>query len=55
MGVAIAGGMALAAEGGEGPAGGMNAGGTRPKKSNCSKCFLAGTDVLMAGGTTKDI
>ncbi|MEU8868284.1 polymorphic toxin-type HINT domain-containing protein, partial [Streptomyces umbrinus] len=54
-GAAIAGGIGLAAEGGEGPAGGINTIGARPKKSGCSKCFLAGTDVLMADGTTKDI
>ncbi|MET9847868.1 polymorphic toxin-type HINT domain-containing protein [Streptomyces ossamyceticus] len=46
-------GIAAAAEGGEGPAGGFG-GGIRFKNS-CNKCFLAGTDVLMADGTTKDI
>jgi RHS repeat-associated protein len=29
--------------------------GARGANSSCSKCFLAGTDVLMADGTTKDI
>ncbi|GHH66571.1 MULTISPECIES: polymorphic toxin-type HINT domain-containing protein [Streptomyces] len=54
---AMIGGFAAAAEGGEGPAGGVGFGGIRSKnkKSGCSKCFLAGTDVLMADGTTKDI
>ncbi|MDG5803256.1 polymorphic toxin-type HINT domain-containing protein [Streptomyces ossamyceticus] len=34
---------------------GTGARGTRGSGSPCSKCFLAGTDVLMADGTTKDI
>ncbi|MFF3819282.1 polymorphic toxin-type HINT domain-containing protein [Streptomyces bluensis] len=29
--------------------------GSRGSNSGCSKCFLAGTDVLMADGATKDI
>ncbi|WP_276145774.1 polymorphic toxin-type HINT domain-containing protein [Streptomyces europaeiscabiei] len=53
--VAMAGGFMVAAEGGEGPAGGSGFGGLRTKSSPCAKCFLAGTDVLMADGTTKDI
>ncbi|MFJ1672745.1 polymorphic toxin-type HINT domain-containing protein [Streptomyces bottropensis] len=53
--VAMAGGFMVAAEGGEGPAGGSGFGGLRSKGSSCAKCFLAGTDVLMADGTTKDI
>ncbi|MEU9174058.1 polymorphic toxin-type HINT domain-containing protein [Streptomyces sp. NPDC048420] len=40
------------AGGGEGPGG---LGGTGNKPGGCNRCFLAGTDVLMAGGTTKDI
>ncbi|WP_093656773.1 polymorphic toxin-type HINT domain-containing protein [Streptomyces wuyuanensis] len=38
----------------EGPAGGP-VGWRWGKQGNCTKCFLAGTDVLMANGTTKDI
>ncbi|MFE7572208.1 polymorphic toxin-type HINT domain-containing protein [Streptomyces sp. NPDC057539] len=29
--------------------------GGKPRGSGCTQCFLAGTDVLMADGTTKDI
>ncbi|GAQ65288.1 hypothetical protein [Streptomyces scabiei] len=54
-GVAMADGFMVAAEGGEGPAGGSGFGGLRSKGSPCAKCFLAGTDVLMADGTTNDI
>ncbi|MEU0150263.1 polymorphic toxin-type HINT domain-containing protein [Streptomyces sp. NPDC006288] len=28
---------------------------SRPQKSGCTQCFLAGTDVLMADGSTKNI
>ncbi|MFE4537417.1 polymorphic toxin-type HINT domain-containing protein [Streptomyces scopuliridis] len=43
----------------QGPGGGVRAAGGKGRSSNrgsgCNQCFLAGTDVLMADGTTKDI
>ncbi|MFF1961825.1 polymorphic toxin-type HINT domain-containing protein [Streptomyces sp. NPDC058220] len=43
----------------QGPGGGIRGLPTRqggkPSSSGCTQCFLAGTDVLMADGTTKDI
>ncbi|MFD7288270.1 polymorphic toxin-type HINT domain-containing protein [Streptomyces sp. NPDC059863] len=42
-----------------GPGGGARTAGGKGRNSNrasgCNQCFLAGTDVLMADGTTKDI
>lgn len=46
--------MAAGATGGRGTAAGKGARGARGAGGSC-KCFLAGTDVLMADGTTKDI
>ncbi|MFJ8764685.1 polymorphic toxin-type HINT domain-containing protein [Streptomyces clavifer] len=52
-GVGVAGAFVLAAgeEAGRGGGGKWRFG----KNGNCAKCFLAGTDVLMADGATKDI
>ncbi|MGW0916236.1 polymorphic toxin-type HINT domain-containing protein [Streptomyces sp. NPDC002784] len=36
-------------------ASGKSISGTLARLGNCAKCFLAGTDVLMADGSTKDI
>ncbi|GAA0328260.1 hypothetical protein GCM10009540_55170 [Streptomyces turgidiscabies] len=49
--------IAVAADGGEGPAGGIAFGGNRKSKksSDCNQCFLAGTDVLLADGASKAI
>ncbi|MFD4569609.1 polymorphic toxin-type HINT domain-containing protein [Streptomyces sp. NPDC058467] len=52
LGVAVAAVAALTGGSGEGP-GGLSGAGVK-QRGGC-KCFLAGTDVLMADGTTKDI
>ncbi|MFF4500289.1 polymorphic toxin-type HINT domain-containing protein [Streptomyces sp. NPDC001401] len=54
LAAAVAGLAALTGGGGEGPGGGLT-GGRVPKGLGGCKCFLAGTDVLMADGTTKNI
>ncbi|MEU6057296.1 polymorphic toxin-type HINT domain-containing protein [Streptomyces sp. NPDC047097] len=46
--VAVVGGALQQGVGGRGRVGGR-------KSTNCGNCFLAGTDVLMGDGTTKDI
>ncbi|MFE5030159.1 polymorphic toxin-type HINT domain-containing protein [Streptomyces sp. NPDC056656] len=54
MSAAISGAIAIAAQDREGPGGGGGSGSRSGLSIHC-KCFLAGTDVLMADGTTKDI
>ncbi|MEV8548984.1 polymorphic toxin-type HINT domain-containing protein [Streptomyces glaucescens] len=57
FGAALANAGVLSGGIGEGPGGLSLGGGTgaRGRGGNCTQCFLAGTDVLMAGGKTKDI
>ncbi|MFE9439628.1 polymorphic toxin-type HINT domain-containing protein [Streptomyces sp. NPDC006602] len=46
---------ALTGGAGEGPGGLTGLGAGRGGKGGCAQCFLAGTDVLIADGSTKDI
>ncbi|MFE0732813.1 polymorphic toxin-type HINT domain-containing protein [Streptomyces antibioticus] len=55
QGAAMANAFGMAAAGGEGPGIFAGIGGTRPKSSNCNKCFLAGTKVLLADKSSKNI
>ncbi|MDI1454401.1 polymorphic toxin-type HINT domain-containing protein [Streptomyces sp. ATE26] len=55
-GAATADSFASAADGGEGPAGGLAFGGIHlPRKARGCNCFLAGTKVLLADKSSKDI
>ncbi|MFF4573532.1 polymorphic toxin-type HINT domain-containing protein [Streptomyces sp. NPDC001410] len=54
-GASIGNGVAAAADGGEGPAGAISVGGIHLRAGKCNQCFLAGTKVLLADQSSKNI